>query len=251
MSSRTNPGHEPGHREPGSSTAVGSIVTYRLGKLAELGLVTGAWLDCGCADGGYSEALLDAGAGHVTGIDPEAERIDAARARTRPGLEFAVGGAEELPWPDDTFDGVLLNEVLEHVDDESATLREIRRVLRPGGHLALFSPNRVFPIEGHGLRFSATRTFGHPAPLVPWLPVRLTHRYLCARNYWPWQLREMVEAAGFEVEHASSAFPQFEIYPWMPSKAIPVYRKAVKHMEKVPLLRWTGVSCFIVARPAG
>ena len=250
MASRTARNREPGHREPGSSTAVGSIVTYRIAKLESLNLVKGSWLDCGCADGGYSEALLDGGAESVTGIDPEPTRIDSAQTRARDGLTFLVGDAERMPLADQSFDGVLLNEVLEHVDDERETLREIRRVLRPNGHLALFSPNRIFPFEGHGLRFSETRTFGHPAPLVPWLPLRFTHRYMCARNYWPWQLRAMVEAAGFHIDHTSSAFPQFEIYPWLPSAVIPVYRRAVGRTEKVPILRWLGVSCFIVARPA-
>lgn len=242
---------EPRFREPGASTAVGAIVAYRVGKLARRELVSGRWLDCGCADGGYTVALLDAGAQEAFGIDPSEKRIAAAIARAHPRATFSVGHAEGLAWDDGEFDGVLLNEVLEHVDDERATLAEIRRVLRPDGHLALFSPNRIFPFEGHGLRFGPTRSIGRLVPIVPWLPLPLTHRYLTARNYWPWRLRRLVEGAGFTVVHSSSAFPQFEIYPWLPAPLIPLYRRLVPVMERVPGLRWLGVSCFIVARPDG
>ena len=235
--------------EPGKSTAVGYIVEYRLGKIARRGLLKGRWLDCGCADGGYSEALLDLGASRVAGLDPWPDRIEAANKRNRANLEFCVGVSEKLDWPDATFQGVLLNEVFEHVDDEMATLREIRRVLSPDGHLALFSPNRFFPLEGHGIRLGPNRTFGSPVPLVPWLPKRLTRHVVRARNYWPWQLAKMVRDAGFEIVHSSSAFPQFEVYPWIPARVIPAYRRVTTVIERTPGARWLGVSCFILARP--
>ena len=49
------------HFDPGSSTAVPLNVTYRLGKILDLGLLKGEWLDCGCADGGYTVAMVDLG----------------------------------------------------------------------------------------------------------------------------------------------------------------------------------------------
>ena len=118
-----------------------------------MGIIVGrSWLDCGSADGGYSIGLVDRGARRVVGIDPIAARIDAARraGAGRP-LDFFVHGAENLPFQDGTFDGVLLNEVLEHVTDERQTSGELWRVLVPGGYLALFSPNRWFPFEAHGI----------------------------------------------------------------------------------------------------
>jgi len=236
------------HLHPGGSTAAPANVEYRLGKLVQLGVVAGRWLDCGCADGGYSVALLDHGASHVTGIDQLEDRIVAARHRAegRP-LEFHVHEAENLPFPDASFDGALLNEVLEHVADERRTLQELHRILKPGGHLALFSPNRWFPFEGHGLRVRG-RAVEFPVPWIPWLPESLTGPYLVARNYWPRELRQLVLDAGFTIAHQSSAFPVLEQYPWLPSRAIRGFRAAVPALERMPFFRRFGVSTFILAR---
>jgi hypothetical protein len=71
----------PRYPHPGGSTAAGSNVAYRLGKLKDLGLLHGVWLDCGCADGGYTEALVAWGAEKAVGVDPVQSRIDEAIAR--------------------------------------------------------------------------------------------------------------------------------------------------------------------------
>jgi SAM-dependent methyltransferase len=233
---------------PGESTAVPSNVTYRLGKLQQRGVVAGRWLDCGCADGGYAIGLADRGASHVTGVDPMEDRIAVASGRTtgRP-LEFLVHEAENLPFPDASFDGVLLNEVLEHVADERQTLSEIHRVLKPGGYLALFSPNRWFPFEGHGLLIRG-RAIRFPVPWIPWLPESLTRRYLVARNYWPGDLRRLVTDIGFVVEHHGSVFPVLEVYPWLPPWAIRGFRALVPAFERIPFIRRFGVSNFVLAR---
>ena len=250
------PGRSPRPRaearlHPGASTAVPSNVAYRLGKLEQLGIIAGRWLDCGCADGGYAIGLVDRGAAHVTGVDVLPERVAEARRRAsgRTRLDFRPAESEHLPFADGTFDGVLLNEVLEHVADESETLAEIHRVLRPGGHLALFSPNRWFPFEGHGIVVRG-RSIGFPVPWIPWLPEYLTRRHLLARNYWPWQLRRLVLDAGFAVEVQRSIFPVLEVYPWLPSPAIRAFRRLVPHLERIPLVRRLGVSTFILARRA-
>ena len=63
----------PGHPHPGGSTAFGTNVSYRLGKLKDMGLLKGVWLDCGCAEGGYTEALVVWGAERAIGVDPTNE----------------------------------------------------------------------------------------------------------------------------------------------------------------------------------
>jgi SAM-dependent methyltransferase len=238
---------DPGFRSPGGSTAERPLVEHRLGRVAP---ITGRWLDYGCADGGYTVGLLDAGAERVTGVDVVAERIARANERDEHGgrLEFLCVVGDTLPFEAASFDGVLVNEVLEHVADERRTLSEIARVLQPGGRLVLYGPNRLFPAEGHGLRFSAARAIGVPVPLVPWLPTRLTARFMQARNYWPWQLRRLVESAGLEVCSMGSAFPQFALYLESPGRVLDSYRRRISSIERAPLIRWFGVSVFIEAR---
>ena len=239
----------PNRLPPGESTDSPSNVRYRLGKLGDRGIIRGRWLDCGCADGGYSRALVSYGADFVSGVEVLPERVAEARLRSAglEGVEYLVGESENLPFPNEQFDGVLLNEVLEHVADEQQTLREIYRVLRPGGHLALFSPNRWFPFEGHGLLIRGW-DIGIPVPWVPWLPASLTAPYRVARNYWPYELHRLVVDAGFSIEAEVSVFPVLEKYPWLPQMLLPVFRRAVPILERTPFLRRFGVSTLIIAR---
>jgi SAM-dependent methyltransferase len=235
--------------EPGGHTAYGGIVDYRLDKLARRGLIAGEWLDCGCAEGYYADALAERGAAGVVGVEAIESLVHAARERRHPpSVRFVCARAEDLPLDDASFDGVLLNEVLEHVESEAATLSEAWRVLRPGGHLALFGPNRGFPIEGHGLRLDDRRSFGQPVPLMPWLPGRLTRRVATARNYWPRELRALVTAAGFEVVEQGWALPQFERYRWLPEVAIRRFRAATPRLERSPLAPVLAVSTFVLGR---
>lgn len=220
-------------------------VEYRLGKLHEMGLLKGFWLDCGCADGGYTQALVEWGVDRAIGIDPDPSRIRTAIARRQNVQVEYYCCSTELPFPDMMFDGVLLNEVLEHVEDEAATLREIRRVLRPFGHLVVMSPNRWFPFEGHGIRVFG-QSLGFPVPFVPWLPSRMTMRFMAARNYWPYELHEIVAASGLKILLVGYVLPVFEVYPWLPSAMIELYKKTIPWIEKTPLKRF-GVSTLVVA----
>jgi ubiquinone/menaquinone biosynthesis C-methylase UbiE len=240
---------EPGEIRPGGSTAAGGVAEYRLDKLSRLVGIAGEWLDCGCCDGEYTVALRERGAAHVVGSDIAADRVQAARERWRgrDGVEFLAAEAESLPFADGRFTGVLLNEVLEHVADQQRSLAEMRRVLAPGGHLALFSPNRWFPFEGHGM-IVGRKNFGSPVPIVPWLPRSLSLPLMKARNYWPYEQRGLVAAAGFEIVHVGFAFPLFGHYPWLPRTTIDSYLRALPRIEQMPVLRRFGVSTLVVGR---
>jgi SAM-dependent methyltransferase len=86
-------------------------------------------LDLGCGDGQLTARIAALGA-EVIGIDASAEMVAAARAR---GADAVEGNAEALPFADCTFEAVFSNAVLHWVRDQDAMLREVRRVLRPGG----------------------------------------------------------------------------------------------------------------------
>lgn len=224
------------------------MVDYRLSKVAALVPVHGRWLDCGTCDGEYAARLPDYGAREVIGIDVDPERVARAEERWRGAAEvtFEAAAGEKLPYPDAYFDGVLLNEVLEHVDDQCRTLAEVHRVLAPGGVLALFSPNRWFPFEGHGM-VVGRHNIGVPVPLLPWLPRGLGQRVMKARNYWPGELRGLVEQAGLSVRHVGFAFPLFGHYPWLPAGVIRWYRSRLARFEASRVAGRFGVSTLVVA----
>lgn len=231
--------------ESGASTASPLNVSYRIGRIA--GLLSGRWLDLGCADGGYTAELLRQGATEVIGVDVEEERIAGAAARNLSHASFLVAPSEHLPFPDAHFDGVFMNEVYEHVADEKATMCEIARVLTEGGRLVLISPNRWFPFEGHGM---ATSFFAlrYPVPLLPWLPTPLTNRWVHARNYWPRQLVDHVKQAGLTVEGCEFIWPVFEEYPWLPKFFRDTYQAHIRVFDRAPGIRRFGVSTLVVAR---
>jgi len=239
----------PGHLGRGGSTATPANLEYRLGKLRERGLLHGIWLDCGCATGGYAFAMNSWGVDRVLGIDVEFEPVSRAQRMSSPQspVSFCCATSENMPFPSASFDGVLLNEVLDHVIDEVGTLREIRRVMRPGGVLALVSPNRWFPFDGHGMSLAGI-AIDKPVPFLPWLPSKLVMRFLRARNYWPNELRRIVRGAGFEIIHSESVFPVLEAYPWLPTPVIRWYRRALPVLEGLPGIRNFGVSTLIIAR---
>ena len=97
------------------------------------------FLDAGCGDGALVCAATARGA-VATGVDPDPAMLAAARSRaSHAGLEatFIEGQVERLPFPDSSFDVVASVTVLCFVGDAAGALREIARVLRPGGRLVL------------------------------------------------------------------------------------------------------------------
>ena len=97
-------------------------------------------LDVGCGTGANLQMLADFGT--AEGVDVSAEALDFCRAR---GLDkVKQGAAEALPYADASFDLVTGLDVVEHLDDDVAGLREMRRVLRPGGRALLFVPAFMF-----------------------------------------------------------------------------------------------------------
>ncbi len=103
---------------------------------------TGAHLDVGCSDGTFLNVLATTTGLRCVGVDVMAEPLAvAARHRPRPALA-RVDRWGRLPFPDASFDSVSALDVLEHVPDSAALLREVRRVLRPGGVLVATVPAR-------------------------------------------------------------------------------------------------------------
>lgn len=229
---------------PGHNTATALNLTYRVGRIAPY--LSGQWLDYGCAEGGYASALLSSGASSVVGVDVEVDRIKAAIERNIPNATFHALDGSELDFPDDSFDGAFVNEVLEHVADEQESLQEIYRVVQPDGYLIVISPNRWFPFEGHGVKIGGKHF--PPSPLIPWLPERLTRKWTYARNYWPRQLVRHVRDAGFVIQEVGFVWPVFDQYPWLPKPIISMYQRWVDRIDDIPGLRRFGLSTLIIAK---
>jgi SAM-dependent methyltransferase len=213
-------------------------------------------LDCGCGAGDYVGALVARGA-DAFGVEFDARKLAAGLVSGRLAERLSAGDLEALAFPDASFDVALANEVLEHVPDDRAALAEIRRVLRPGGRLLVLSPTRLHPFETHGVFWRGTgRRLSHGVPFVPWLPLGLGTRLFdyWARNYWPWELRTLVERAGFRVLATGSVWQTFENISgrqprWM-ARLCPLLRFAGALAERVPGLRAFGVSQLVVAEPS-
>jgi SAM-dependent methyltransferase len=97
-------------------------------------------LDIGCGPGTITADLADrVPRGHVTGVDAAPDIIEQARALTgaRGNLDFAVGDVYALDHPAGAFDVVHAHQVLQHLSDPVKALREMRRVTRPGGLIAV------------------------------------------------------------------------------------------------------------------
>ena len=104
-----------------------------------------AVLDVGCATGEMAARLTSRGY-DVWGVDIAAPMI--ARARERFGADrFEVGDGERLPFASGRFDAVVCMGVIEYQREDAAMLREIHRVLRPGGHAVISTPNALSPLH--------------------------------------------------------------------------------------------------------
>jgi SAM-dependent methyltransferase len=118
-------------------------------------------LDVGTGPGVVAVAAVARGA-EVTAIDAEPSMAEAA-ARNVPGLDVRVAALPELPLNDDEYDAVTGNFVINVVGDPAAALTELRRVLRPGGRLALTSWTYP-PAPATGLAAQAIEAAGVPWP---------------------------------------------------------------------------------------
>lgn len=164
-------------------------------------------LDLGCGVGQYVRGFERHGA-IAYGCDIEHPRLVEARAAGTPRLVAAAG--EALPYRDNSLDIVVLNEVIEHVADDNATMREVARVLMPGGTAIIYAPNRLYPFETHGIFVRGRYIFGN-IPLVNWLPRRLRDRLVPhARAYTEGDWRRVLAGSGLQVVAHGYVYPGFD-----------------------------------------
>ena len=98
-------------------------------------------LDACCGTGDLALADLHAGGARVTGLDFSERMLERARAKSSE-VEWVQGDALALPFADGSFDGATVGFGVRNLDDLEAGLRELRRVLRPGGRLGILEITR-------------------------------------------------------------------------------------------------------------
>jgi SAM-dependent methyltransferase len=136
--------------------------------------IKGNVLENGCGVGMYVEKMTALSRaersrrpmGGVTGLEYDFERAREAHMNSEKILNAA---GEFLPLPSSTFDLILSHEVIEHVQDDLLAVREMVRVLKAGGRIVLFCPNRGYPVETHGIFWKGKYYFGNK-PFVNYLP---------------------------------------------------------------------------------
>jgi ubiquinone/menaquinone biosynthesis C-methylase UbiE len=199
-------------------------VTKRLDALARLTPLSGdRLLDIGCGDGTYTIPLTTGWRGGPAGfvrtdaVDIEPQRLKDFEERlvgSSPASSITVHNmsADDLAFPDDTFDAVTAIEVMEHVGDVDAVLAEIHRVLLPGGRFLLTTPNRWFPFETHGPVIGGKRRKIWTAPGLPW--IKPLHRHWSdARAFTATELTTQARTAGLHLLANDYMMPPFDANP--------------------------------------
>lgn len=140
-------------------------------------------LDLGCGKGRFAARLRERGA-RVVGLD-----LSMAMLRSARGLDRVRASARRLPFADGAFDAVVAVEVFEHVGPPEPVLREARRVLRPGGVLAVVDKNAA--------SWNARRPW-LPNLVLKWLDER-RGRWMYPKGgpvreswFWPWAFRRLL-----------------------------------------------------------
>ncbi len=196
----------------------------------------------GAGVGMYSQRLANAGA-RVTSLDIDYPSMVEASSNNERCL---VGACEKLPFPSGRFDTVLSHEVLEHTEDDVTALAEMLRVLKPGGRMVLFVPNRLYPMETHGHYWRGEYHFGN-TPLINWLPNKYrNHLAPHVRAYTNGDLARLFTPLKVNVHIHSKIYPGYDNIIYRFPRLGRLIRNTTYAMERTRL-RAFGISHFIVA----
>jgi SAM-dependent methyltransferase len=196
----------------------------------------------GCGLGQYVQHLAELGYNTV-GLDIEFDRV---REGTLDGIEqLHAAAGEHLPYPDNVFDALLSHEVIEHVADDRLAAHEMIRVLRPGGRVILFCPNRWYPFETHGHYWRGQYHFGN-TPLINYLPNPLRNRLAPhVRAYTGAGIRRLFDDLPVRVVQHTQIYPGYDNLVKRRPAIGRVLRTATYTFERTPL-KGLGLSHFLV-----
>lgn len=152
----------------------------------------GKLLDFGCNDGEQLAIYQQLGRFELYGFDVNPAAAGQARQR---GFQIHCGDFADAPWSDHFFDAIVLSQVIEHLPDPIATLRQLRRKLKPDGHLLLTCPN--------------ASSFWAKAFRLNWahwhVPYHLFH-------YTPRSLQQLAISGGFRLTALETRSPAYWLF---------------------------------------
>jgi SAM-dependent methyltransferase len=163
-------------------------------------------MDCACGRGFYLNYYRYVSKVKLVGLELESDIIRKAHANVGhlPDITLVQGNIYRLPFPDDYFHGIILSEILEHLDDDVRGLKEVYRVLKPGGVVVITVPNAHYPFWWDPINKTLETFFN----------TRIRHGTLAGiwanhtRLYELPDLENSVKQAGFEIE-AERAFTHY------------------------------------------
>jgi SAM-dependent methyltransferase len=154
--------------------------------------------DCACGRGFYLNMFRHVSVCKLVGLELEWPVIQKAQRNVGhlPAIMLNNANIYALPYADNCFDAVILSEILEHVERDVDGLREVLRVLKPGGVAAITVPNANYPFWWDPINKSLEMVMHTHIGSGPLAGIWANH----VRLYTAKQLRGAVEAAGFLVE---------------------------------------------------
>ena len=153
-------------------------------------------LDCGCGDGLYLKTLRELGECRVLGFDLNGTSLRLAKEHVNSmSVPFVQGNSCALPFGDNTFDKIFSTEVLEHIPDDHQALREIHRILKPGGRLIITVPNHNYPLLWDPINWVLEAATGSHIKSGFWAGLWNMH----LRLYYPEEIEAVIKKAGLKI----------------------------------------------------
>ncbi|MFH1564081.1 MAG: class I SAM-dependent methyltransferase [Nitrospirota bacterium] len=184
-------------------------------------------LELGCGTGEYTLRLAKTGS-KIIAIDISLPLINQAKQKIKAtNVNFVIADAENLPFKDNTFDAVVGNAVLHHLDLDSA-LEEMKRVLKTGGKIAFTEPNMLNPQNLVVKNIKIVKRWVGESP--------------DERAFFKWQICRLLRHKGF----SGVVIRPFDfLHPVTPRVLVPWVNKLGMMMERIPIINEIAGSLMI------
>jgi SAM-dependent methyltransferase len=198
-----------------------------LDKLDAFGVRKGSLLEIGCGNGFFIEEALTRGFSTVRGVEPSQGAVAKAAPQVRGSIVCDV--MRPGLFEQGQFDVICMFQVLDHLPDPGGTLKEVHRVLKPGGFVLILN---------HNINAISARLLGERSPIID-----IEHTYLYDRR----TLRLLFIGANFAVQRVGMAWNSYSLeYLW---RLFPMSVRTKNAVSRI--LKWTGIGKQTLSVPLG